>query len=158
MMGQARGAPRTCYSCTRSTSQSEGSALHFHHQHLCTPHITLYLLPHTQLTALHSPVPLSATSSSCEPYLLICQLCCIHEPRHGCSFLSATKRRTPPGTLPCTQPSSGLFYYSPHYLFRYPIAFLEDPFEQDDWAPAAQMTATGLCPVSGHLTSGIHDS
>jgi len=32
---------------------------------------------------------------------------------------------------------------------NYPIAFIEDPFEQDDWEPAKSLTAAGACLVIG---------
>jgi enolase len=35
------------------------------------------------------------------------------------------------------------------FCTKYPIITIEDPFEQDDWEPAGQLTSSGICQVVG---------
>lgn len=34
------------------------------------------------------------------------------------------------------------------FCTKYPVISIEDPFEQDDWEPAVQLTAENICQVS----------
>lgn len=48
--------------------------------------------------------------------------------------------------LPCVDSAQLLDLYK-DFCSKYPIVSIEDPFEQDDWDPATQLTAEGICQV-----------
>ena len=54
------------------------------------------------------------------------------------------------GTLCCLSVCSAqmLDLYR-EFCTKYPVISIEDPFEQDDWEPAVQLTAENVCQVTG---------
>lgn len=54
------------------------------------------------------------------------------------------------GTLCCLSVRSAqmLDLYR-EFCTKYPVISIEDPFEQDDWEPAVQLTAENVCQVTG---------
>ena len=69
----------------------------------------------------------------------------------SCSICCKKVRRSDCFLLLCPRSAQLLDLYK-EFCAKYPIVTIEDPFEQDDWEPAVQMTADNICQV-GRMTA-----